>query len=57
VSAGPCACNLVGNASAISKTSASEITTSAGKHLLFTANDLGIFCSLLVSARDRNSGQ
>jgi len=59
VSAGPCACNLVDNVSAITTTNTSEITTFAaiGKHLLFTANDLGISCSLLVSARDPNSGQ
>jgi hypothetical protein len=59
VSAGPCACNLVENVNAISTTSTSEITTAAfiGKLLLFTANDLGISCSLLVSARDPNSGQ
>jgi hypothetical protein len=59
VSAGPCACNLVDSANAISKTSTSKTTASVaiGKYLLFTANDLGISCSLLVSARDPNSGQ
>jgi len=59
VSAGPYACNVVDSVNTIRKASTSEITTFAviGKRLLFTANDLGISCSLLVSARDPNSGQ
>jgi hypothetical protein len=59
VSAGPCACNVVDNVNAVINASMREINTSAaiGRYLFFTANDLGISFSLLVSARHPNSGQ
>jgi hypothetical protein len=59
VSAGPCACKAVDNVNAISNAGSIEITAFAaiGKRRWYTANDLGISCSLLVSARDPNSGQ
>jgi hypothetical protein len=64
VSAGPCACKVVANVNAISNAGSIEITAFAAIRKRwwftvwwFTANDLGISCSLLVSARDPNSGQ
>src|SRR5208337_3972990 len=54
VSANPCACDVVDNVETISTVSATPSTTSAviEKYFGFTANDLGISCSLLVNARD-----
>jgi hypothetical protein len=59
VSAGPCAYELAGIANTTSRVSTSEITVFAilGKLVLFSANDLGIPVSLLVSAYNPGSDQ
>jgi hypothetical protein len=56
---GPCACNLFENAHAISSAMITVIISSAaiGKHLCFTANDVGISYSLLVQYTRPDMGQ
>jgi hypothetical protein len=55
VSAGPCACKIVDNVNAIS--SVSTTFAAIEKRVLFTANDLGISSSLLMSTLDPGLGQ
>jgi hypothetical protein len=59
VSAGPCAYELADIANTTNRVSTSEITAFAilGKLVLFSANDLGIPVSLLVSAYNPGSDQ